>query len=144
MKTKILMMSLILLLCGYATVSFASDTLGTVKWKMANMKDAEGNAISPALEYISVAVDMGGTYFNAYGALLNDDGTQHAPASGAGYVVDYSDRGSDVFMELRANIFFYKLIFDISSLNGSVVVYRADGAPIASGDLQFLSFTPPS
>ncbi len=142
MKTRVAMVSFLLIMCGFAAVSYASETLGTVKWRMTNMEDSEGDEVSPALDYISVAVDRGGAYFNVYGALLNGDGSRNAPVSGAGYIVDYRDRPSEITMELRANLFYYKLTFDIATFDGSVDIYRADGVRMASGRLRFVGFVP--
>lgn len=119
------------------TQVYASDTIGTIHWKITHVTDMQNSAVNLARPVLALDVDYGKTFFNIYGNFSSEDGLEAAAAHGAGYL--YQADKLEIRMDVRSGMKLYRLILDAQTLNGTCAVYDKTGTFEAAGSVDLVA-----
>lgn len=140
MRKKLMGLILVVVVIGFSGNIYAAQTLGNFTWQLSQLQNATGQPVTLPhdLQLISLDIDFGHFYLNAYGTFSNQVGSYAQAAIGSGYLYDNDDHSTDIRMEIRSGLYLYNLELDAGTLSGAVGVYDKDGTLIAVGSIDFL------
>jgi hypothetical protein len=121
--------------------SFAGKYLGSLQWKLSDLKDKSGEQISTEYENLFLDIELGSVFFHAYGTFFNASKTGGLPAVGSGYFINNSNENKPnvVRLDLRAGVNLYAIQLVLPGLNGIVDVFDLTGEPVASGKITLIN-----